>query len=423
MSNDRTEAAVRRLWAAIDARQEELTSLVANLVRFPSTLGHEAPPQRYLASYLERAGLATEVWDLPDDLREVENAGNSGIPFADRPNVSGTLAGAGGGRSLILNGHIDVVSPEPVSAWSRDPWGAEIVGNRLYGRGAYDMKSGVALNAFLPKLVRELGIVLAGDVIVQSVIEEECTGNGALAASLRHRADAAVVTEPTGGAFTLAHVGVVWFRIGIAGVSEHAAMAWRGVNAIVKSVPVIEALQRLDATLNEATHPAFAGVEHPINLNIGVIRGGDWPSTVPGACELHCRLSFYPGVSVAETHAAVEAAVRDAALADPWLREHPPTITWDGFQTAGSTASADEPFLRLLSDCAEEVTGSRPQPRSGTGVNDMRYFNFAGIPSACYGANGQNMHAADEWLDLDTMGPTAKVLGAFMLRWCGVAEG
>ncbi|HET7094988.1 MAG TPA: ArgE/DapE family deacylase, partial [Thermomicrobiales bacterium] len=320
MSDKATTDATQRLWRAIDDRQDELIGLVADLVHFPSLLGAEAPAQGFVEGYLADSGLQTESWDIPEALKQRENAGDSGVPFAGRPNVAGTAPGAGGGHSLILNGHIDVVSPEPAAAWTHDPWGAEIVDGRMYGRGADDMKSGVAINLFLPRLLRDLGIRLKGDLVVQSVIEEECTGNGALDASLRYRADAALVTEPTGGAFTGAHVGVLWFRVAIEGVSWHAMQAWKGVNAIVKAVPIIEALQRLDARLNEQTHPAFAGIEHPINLNIGVIEGGDWPSTVPGHCELHCRLSLYPGQTVAETRAAVEAAIAEAAAADPCLR-------------------------------------------------------------------------------------------------------
>ncbi len=416
------DRAVERLWAEIEARRDELVATVAELVRRPSLLGEEAAVQDYVADHLRASGLATEVWDLDDAIKDLPNAGDSGVPFPGRPNVAGVMAGNGGGRSLILNGHVDVVSPEPVAAWSHDPWAAAIVGDRMYGRGAYDMKSGVALNLLLPRLLRELGIRLRGDLIVHSVIEEECTGNGALAASLRHRADAALVTEPTGGRFTSAHVGVLWFRVAIEGVSWHAMQAYRGVNAIAKAVPIIQALEALDRRLNEAPpHPAFAGVEHPINLNVGVIRGGDWPSTVPGACELHCRLAVYPGQDVSEARAAIEGAIREAAEADPWLRENRPVVAYDGFQSAGSVVVMEEPSVRLLGEWHRRVAGEAMAPTVGTGINDMRYYNFQGVPAGCYGAAGGNGHAADEWLDLNSLVPTAKVIGAFLLEWCGVA--
>ena len=423
MSDGARNEAIRRLETAIDERRDELVALVADLVRRPSELGHEAEAQAFVHGHLADSGLEAASWDLDDTIHEQPNSGQSGVPFAGRPNVTARRRGSGDGRSLILNGHIDVVSPEPVAAWTHDPWGATVVGDLMYGRGAYDMKSGVALNLFLPRLIRDLGLPLAGDLTVHSVIEEECTGNGALAASLRDRADAAVVTEPEGGAFTHAHLGVLWFRVAITGRSWHAMQAWRGVNAITKAVPIIQALGRLDARLNEEHHPVWAGIEHPINLNIGVIQGGDWPSTVPGACELHCRLSFYPGQSIADVRAEIERTVREAANADDWLRDHPPVVTYDGFQTAGSVVAWDEPFVTLLGEHHRRVMGRAMRPRVGTSVNDMRYYNFTGTPAGCYGATGGNGHAADEWLDLTSMAPAAKVLGGFILDWCGLAKG
>jgi acetylornithine deacetylase len=195
-----TRHAIDRLWGEIDRREDELIETVAELVRRPSPLGAEAEAQSYVAEHLATSGLDVEVWDLDDAVKAQPNAGDSGVPFPGRPNVAGMRKGSGGGRSLIVQGHIDVVSPEPVAAWSYDPWQATVVGDRMYGRGAYDMKSGDALNLMLPRLLRDLDIQLAGDLIVQSVIEEECTGNGALDAARRYRADAAVITEPTGDA-------------------------------------------------------------------------------------------------------------------------------------------------------------------------------------------------------------------------------
>src|SRR5215207_8723751 len=318
--NDRVRnAAILRLDQEIESRRDELVGIVADLVRRPSLLGQEAQAQAYVAEHLRVSDLEVSSWDLEDQIKQHPEAGDSGVPFAGRPNVAGRMRGAGGGRSLILNGHIDVVSPEPISAWTRDPWGAEIVGDRMYGRGAFDMKSGIALNIFVARLIRDLGIPLAGDLIIHSVIEEECTGNGALAASLRDHADAGLVTEPECGGFTHAHLGVLWFKIAVTGKSWHAMQAWQGVNAIVKMMSIIQALLDLETRLNEWQHPIWRDTEHPINLNIGVIEGGDWPSTVPGSCELRCRLSFYPGQTVAEIRTAVESAVQEAAERDPWL--------------------------------------------------------------------------------------------------------
>jgi acetylornithine deacetylase len=315
--------ATERLWGAIDERRDELIQSVADLVRFPSVLGREAGVQGYVAEHLRTSGFATESWDLNDSIKQQPNAGESNVPFPGRPNVTGKRAGQGGGRSLIMNGHIDVVSAEPVSAWRYDPWAAQIVGDRMYGRGAYDMKSGVALNLFLGRLLNDLDIPLKGDFTIHSVIEEECTGNGALAASLRDRADACIVTEPHFGDYTRAHLGVMWFRVAIEGKSAHAGHAWQGVNAIVKAAPIVLALRDLDNRMNEQVHPLWEGLTHPINLNVGVIRGGDWPSTVPGDCHLHCRVSFFPNMTKEQLRGRSAGRLATGAPTGHHLRRFP----------------------------------------------------------------------------------------------------
>jgi acetylornithine deacetylase len=413
------DTAREQLFAAIDARQDELIALVEDLVRFPSTLGNERPAQEFVAAHLAASGFATETWELDEAIKQQPNAGESGVPFAGRPNVSARREGTGGGKSLILNGHIDVVSAEPVELWETDPYQPTRIGDQLRGRGAWDMKSGVAMNLFLARLLSDLDIPLRGSLTVQSVIEEECTGNGALAAALRDRADAALITESTGQTWTYAHVGVMWFKIAITGKTWHAMQAWAGVNAIEKAMPFIAALKRLDAELNLEVHPLFADVEHPINLNVGVISGGDWPSTVPGHCELGCRVSFYPGVTVAAMRAKIEAVVAEVAASDPWLAEHPPTVSYYGFGSEGSVISLDHPLSRTIAGWHESVCGSPIDFRTSTGINDARYFNLSGVPSGCYGARGGNAHGANEWLDLTSLAPAMKVVAGSVLDWCG----
>ena len=414
------DTARNALFAAIDTRQDELIALVEDLVRFPSTLGNERPAQQYVADYLAASGLKTELWELDDAIKQQPNAGESGVPFAGRPNVSAYREGAGGGKSLILNGHIDVVSAEPVELWETDPYQPTRDGNRLYGRGAWDMKSGVAMNLFLARLLSELDIPLKGSLTIQSVIEEECTGNGALAAALRDRADAALITESTGQTWTYTHVGVMWFKIAITGKTWHAMQAWAGVNAIEKAVPIIAALKQLDVELNQEVHPLFTGIEHPINLNIGVISGGDWPSTVPGHCELGCRVSFYPGVTVAEMRSRIEATIAAVAATDTWLAEHPPVVSYYGFGSEGSTVALDHPLSLGIARWHETITGAPIDYRASTGINDARYFNLNGMPCGCYGARGANAHGANEWLDVSSLPPTMKVIAGTVIDWCGV---
>jgi acetylornithine deacetylase len=417
----RAQDARAALFEAIDQLGDELTEIVAELVRRPSELGNEALVQEYVSGHLRGSDAETDVWDIDESIKSRPNAGNSGVPFAGRPNVTGKIAGAGGGKSMIFNGHIDVVSPEPVDQWTHDPWGAEIVDGKLYGRGAYDMKSGVAANLFLPRLLRDLGIQLKGDLTIHSVIEEECTGNGSLAASLRDTADAALVTESVGRNTPTGHLGVIWFRVAITGRSAHAGWASRGVNAIVKTVPIIQALHQLDADLNLNVHPLYEGIDHPINLNIGVMRSGDWPSTVPGEAELRCRVSFFPDMSREEMHRTIENRVAEACVGDAWLEAHPPVVTYDGFDTNGCEMNWNDPFIRALENASLDATDFPIVPHVTTAVNDMRYYIFNGVPSTCYGAEGGNAHAVDEWLDLPSMPKLARTMASLLVDWCGVA--
>lgn len=233
-------------------------------------------------------------------------------------------------------------------------------------------------------------------------------------------ANAVIVTEPDFSSVTIAHLGVMWFRVHITGKSAHAGWAWQGVNAIVKTMPIIQALQDLDFSFNTKIHPLWEGIHHPINLNIGVIQGGDWPSTVPGACDLHCRVSFFPDTAIQKLRDTIERSITTALDGDEWFVEHPPIITYDGFQTEGVILDEAEPFLKVLEAAHHSVMGTPLQKRVATAVNDMRYYIFEGMPATCYGVAGGNGHAADEWLDLDSLAPVAKSLAAFIVDWCGV---
>ena len=246
------------------------------------------------------AGLGLEPFDVtldPATLAAHPGAAPFSWEVAGKANVLADWpAVAPGGRSLILNGHIDVVSPEPSSLWTGDPFAARRDGDWLHGRGAGDMKAGLAAMVGAVAGLRRLGLGPRGRVQLQSVVEEECTGNGALACVLAgHTADAAILTEPTSGAVWNAQVGVLWFQVRVLGAPAHAGDAPGGANAIEASYAVIAALRALEAELNAARPPLYAAYPHPINLNVGQIRGGDWPSTVAGECLTHFRLATFPG--------------------------------------------------------------------------------------------------------------------------------
>jgi acetylornithine deacetylase len=372
-------------------------------------------------------GLVADVWQV-DHAEIARLPGYSPVEwsFEGRPNVATTWeSSSGGGRSLIFNGHVDVVPATPEHHWTHDPWGGEVVDGRMYGRGAADMKGGVAAMIYAVRALREAEVELKGDVTLETVIEEECTGNGALAARARgYSADAAVIPEPFGDRILEAQVGVMWARVVVRGRGAHAERASDSVNAVLEACRLMEAVKQLEAEANDQArrHPLFEGIEHPLNYNIGVVRGGDWASSVPEECVFEVRISCYPGEDLEEVGSRFRAGLLETAKADPWLSENPPDIGFYAFRAEGCVVDRDEPMLATLRKRHEETTGRRLGPFSFTGTTDARFFNlYHGIPATCYGPAGANLHAPDEWVDLESVREVTKVLALSALDWCGVA--
>ncbi len=372
------------------------------------------------------ADCGLEPRDIPLDpaaLRAHPNASPFSWDVSGKRNVVATWPAAGsGGRSLILNGHIDVVPPAATSLWTSPPYRARREGDWLYGRGAGDMKAGLVAIVGAVRALRDAGVSLAGDVHLQSVVEEECTGNGALQCLIDGMsADACVLAEPHPDHLTIAQVGVLWFHVDVAGEPVHAAYAGAGHNAIEAAHAVLSELRGLEAELNAAPPAPYAGVPHPINLNPGVVSGGDWASTVAATCTLSCRLAMYPGTDPREIQARVEAAVARAAERDPFLRAHPPAVRYDGFVCEGSTVGVDEPLVRGLSDAYAAVHGEPPALRPTTATTDARHFVRCGIPAVCFGPRAESIHGIDERVSIASMHACAAVLARFILTWCGEA--
>jgi acetylornithine deacetylase len=394
-------------------------------VRQPSTLGNEAGVQELVLARMKSLGLKAEKWDLDvETLRSHPSFGSMNIGYANRPNVTARWpAAAPGGRSLILNGHIDVVSPGALADWARDPWEPVIEDDWMYGRGAADMKSGIAAMLLAVEAIRAAGCRLRGDLILETVIEEECTGNGSLACAARGlRADAALLPECSGLRASLATVGVIWFRVRVQGRAGHALATSAAVNAIEKMPPILVALRELEEQLNaEANHPHYANVRHPINLNIGTIRGGEWPSSVPADCSVECRLACLPVVTVEQTEERIRVAVSAAAERDEWLRTCPPTVEFFGFRASPSVVDPTAESMRLLADCHAEVSGAPLLFAPGTATTDQRFFlNELNMPATSYGPKGENIHAANERVFIPSILQTARVAALFCVRWCGL---
>ncbi|MGO4833755.1 ArgE/DapE family deacylase, partial [Rhizobiaceae sp. 2RAB30] len=328
------------------------------------------------------------------------------------------------GRSLILNGHIDVVPAGPLDMWTSPPFEPRRDGDWLYGRGAGDMKAGLV--AFLSALdaLRRAGYRPAADVYVQSVIEEECTGNGTLACLARgYRADAALIPEPMGESILRAQVGVIWFQVKVRGVPVHVAHAGQGANAIEAAYSLVQALHELEQEWNErqTDHPVFGDVDHPINLNIGRIEGGDWASSVPAWCTFEARIAIFPGQDIAQAKREIEATVLSAAGRNTFLSNNPPEIVFHGFEAEGYELKNEGDSLSLLADAHRKVFANDLDETASTATTDARFFGlYAGIPALVYGPKAEVIHGFDERVSLSSLRKVTQAMTLFIAQWCGL---
>ena len=422
---ERVEVSDREIADAVAAVEDDMLDLLARLVEAPTTVGNEELGQEIIElAYRDLIGL--EPIDIAMDA-EALRAHRLASPFSwevsgKRNVVADWPAVGSGGHSLVLNGHIDVVGPASEKLWRTPPFRAVRDGDWLYGRGSGDMKAGLAAIVGAVLGLRRLGLAPLAPVQLQSVVEEECGGNGALQCVLSGlRPDAAVIPEPFPGVIPTSQLGVLWFHVDVAGTPAHVAYAQDGFNAIEASFPIVEELHALEAELNEAPPPPFDVLAHPINLNVGVLSGGDWPSTVAAECTLSCRIAHYPGTPVAELRRLVEDAVERAAAASAYLTEHPPLVRYDGLSCEGSLVADDEPIVQAVSQAWEAVAGSPAVTGPTTATTDARAFIASGVPAVCIGPHAERIHGVDERVFVPSVVQTAQVLALLVRDWCGLA--
>ena len=416
-----------KLFAAVDENWDRQLAFTRDLIRYPSLRGQEHTAQEFVHSALAERGYGMDRWIIDENaIRDHEGFSPIAVPYDNAVNVVGThTPRETKGRSLILNGHIDVVPEGPHDMWSRPPFEPAVEGDWLYGRGGADMKAGIAANIFAMDALRTCGLQPAATVYVQSVTEEECTGNGALSALVRgYRADAAIIPEPEDDMVVRANCGVLWFAVEIRGKPVHVREAGTGSNAILSAWSVITALQELEASWNacKSEHRYFEDLDHPININIGKIKGGDWASSVPAWCRLDVRAAIYPGVEPKDAAAEIEAAIRAAAANDPFLSNNPPTVSFNGFFAKGYVLEeGTEAEATLARSFERAYDGETLRSFTTPGYLDGRVFVLYGdCPCLVFGPRSENIHGFDERVSLESTRRVTKTIAAFIADWCGV---
>jgi len=294
----------------------------------------------------------------------------------------------------------------------------------MQGRGAADMKAGAASNLFALDALRNIGLQPAATVYVQSVVEEESTGNGALMTHLRgYKADAALVPEPSGETLTRANIGVVWFQFEVRGIPVHVQRMGTGANAIDGAYRLIGELRKLEAEWNakKVGMAYFDDIEKPINLNIGKIEGGDWASSVPSWCKVDCRISILPGTSAEDAKKAIVDRIAAFSRADKFLSNIPPTVTFNGFQAEGYVLQPGSDAEAVLAAAHEIVNGKPLASVTSLAYLDSRvYVLFDKIPALNYGPLSRGVHGFDEGVNLPSLKRTTTAMALFIAEWCGV---
>jgi acetylornithine deacetylase len=415
-----------RLTAAVDANWDRQVDWLKTLVAFPSRRGEEAPCQDWIAREFSARGWAVDRYTLSEVAMD-GLPGHSPVMDTDYDSavqvVASLRAPQPQGRSLILQGHVDVVPTGPVEMWATPPFAPTVRDGRLYGRGANDMKSGVCAMVFALDALRAAGLQPAADVHVQTVTEEESTGNGALSTLARgYRADACLIPEPTERRILRGTIGVMWFRLRLRGRPVHVSQSETGTNAILSAFGLIEALRGYTRELNERVKrdPWFGRIPNPVKFNPGKIAGGDWASSTPAWCEVDCRIAVLPGMTLAAFREELTGVVMAAARADPFLAQNPPEIIWNGFQADDYVLEPNSAFEETVRAAHRRIAGGEPEETILPAVTDCRFYGrYYGIPSLCYGASGTGSHGFDESVELSSIKQVTLTIANVIADWCG----
>ncbi len=403
--------------------RSELVADLSALIAIESLGGAETPAQQWMAARLGQLGLEVDTWDIDFAALQQHPAFSMEVPRDHGLGVVGTFGG-GDGPALVLNGHVDVVPVGDLSQWTVPPFAATIRDDRVWGRGACDMKGGMAAALGALAALMSSRVVLDGRIALQSVIAEEDGGAGTLATLLRgHRGDGALSMEPTELMLAPAHAGALSFRIRVAGLSAHGGVREEGVSALEAFRPVHDALLALEAERNRRLRqPLFERYRLPYALSIGRINAGDWPSSVPDLLVCEGRYGIAPGEDAEAAKEDLARAIAHAADGHVYLADHPPTVEWWGGQFMPATTPLDAAIVASTTEAITDVTGRPPRVEGMTYGADMRLLvNQGGIPTVLYGpGNVRRAHRPDESVPIEDLLTVARVIALTALRFCHV---
>jgi acetylornithine deacetylase len=422
--------AEERALAAVD--RSAVAAALTELLAVPSVGGTdaEADVQHLLAKRLTRLGLDVDLWamDLPALTADPAFPGAE-VTRTEAWGLVGTAAGADDGAddvpALVLQGHVDVVPSGDLAKWGTEPFEPTWRGDRVHGRGACDMKAGVVANLAAVAAVRAAGVPLRRGVALHLVVGEEDGGLGAFGTLERgHTGEACIITEPTSGTLITAAAGALTFTLEVPGIATHASTPYAGHSAIDSYVLLHRALADLGEERNRAVETLMAEYPVPYPLVVGRVRAGDWSSSVPDLLVADGRLGLRIEEDPDAARRELEERVAAVAAADPFLRDHPPVVTWSGGQFRGGQLFPGHPLRELVLQAHADIAGDeRLRERGAPYGSDLRLYAGAGIPTLHYGPGDVRLaHGPDEAVELDEVVRVTEALVLAVLRSCGTRD-
>ena len=405
--------------------ESKMIKLLQRLVQEPSIQGHESGAQAIIVETCRELGLKLDIWEPGgEQLKKHPYFVTARKNFTNSPNVVAVREGSGGGKSIILNGHIDVVPEGDIKQWNEDPFSGKVTNGKLFGRGSSDMKGGNVALLMAIKAIHSLNIELKGDIIFQSVIEEESGGAGTLAAILRgYKADAALIPEPTNMKIFPKQQGSLWFRLTVKGKSAHGGTRYEGVSAIEKSITVVHEIVELEKARNERiTDPLYQNTPIPLPINLGKINGGSWPSSVADSVELEGRIGVGPDENIEEVKAELEEAMAHLYKKDSWFEKVPVNVEWFGARWVPGSVEIDHPFVKTLISNYEIVNHSQPTiEASPWGTDGGLFTQLLNIPTIVFGPGATEVaHFPNEYISIKNITETTKIIAFTLLDWCEI---
>jgi acetylornithine deacetylase len=408
----------------VESLEDDAVQLVQDLVKIPSITGEETKAQLFFAERLRDLKLNVDCYyPTRSELQNHPSFSDDGLPLGERPIVIGHLAGkSADARSLILNGHMDVVPTGNENLWSDGPWSGAVRNGKIYGRGSCDMKGGLVSGVIAITALLKVNHYPGGSVWIQSVIGEESGGVGTLAAVMRgYRADAAIVLEPTRMAICPVGAGAATFRIKLQGRAAHGAARQEGVSAVEKFYVLLSAIQEFERSRHSKFHhPLYKDGKMASPISIGKVQAGDWPSTVPESLIAEGRFGIFPGENIFLARNEFESAIRRAALQDDWLQNNLPIVEWFEGQFESAETNLDSRIVKQLKETHTEINRTEPEIHGVPYGSDLRFFtNDAKMPGVLYGPGDVRVaHALNEFVPIDEVISVAKTIALTIVRWC-----